>query len=169
MTSNKVLWLFGRPCSGKTTLANVLVNEIPETHFPCVSLDGDEIRKTVNKDLQFSPEDREENIRRIAEMSLLLMNQGFICVVSVITPLECHRTLIKNILKDDVVLIYVNCPLDICEERDVKGMYKKARNGELRGFTGIDAPFEEPKIFDICIETDKINIEECFRKIKNFI
>ncbi|WP_227356187.1 adenylyl-sulfate kinase [Haladaptatus salinisoli] len=131
-------WLFGLPCSGKTTLAEGLIG--PST----VHLDGDYLRETLNSDLGFSKEDRTENLRRAAGVAQALNEQGFDVVASFITPYRSQRELIAEKI-ENVSFIYVNAPVEVCEERDVKGMYEKARKGEIEGFTGIDAPFEEPE------------------------
>ena len=138
-------WLFGLPCAGKTTLAEGLIG--PKT----VHLDGDYLRDTLNSDLGFSKEDRTENLRRAAGVARALNDQGFDVVASFITPYRSQRELIAAEL-EDVSFVYVNAPLEVCEERDVKGMYGKARAGEIEGFTGIDAPFEEPDGAEIGLE-----------------
>ena len=138
-------WLFGLPCSGKTTLAEGLIG--PKT----VHLDGDYLRDTLNSDLGFSKADRTENLRRAAGVARALNDQGFDVVASFITPYRSQRELIAAELVD-VSFVYVNAPLDVCEERDVKGMYEQARAGEIEGFTGIDAPFEEPDGAEIGLE-----------------
>jgi adenylylsulfate kinase len=136
--SGETVWLFGLPCSGKTTLAEGLIG--PST----VHLDGDYLRNTLNSDLGFSKEDRTENLRRAAGVAQALNEQGFDVVASFITPYRSQRELIAETI-EDVSFVHVNAPVDVCEERDVKGMYERARRGEIEGFTGIDAPFEEPK------------------------
>ncbi|QLG60347.1 adenylyl-sulfate kinase [Halorarum salinum] len=136
--SEETIWLFGLPCSGKTTLAEGLLG--PST----VHLDGDYLRNTLNSDLGFSKEDRTENLRRAAGVAQALNEQGFDVVASFITPYRSQRDLIAETI-ENVSFVYVNAPVEVCEERDVKGMYEQARNGEIEGFTGIDAPFEEPE------------------------
>ena len=138
-------WLFGLPCSGKTTLAEGLIG--PKT----VHLDGDYLRDTLNSDLGFSKEDRTENLRRAAGVARALNDQGFDVVASFITPYRSQRELIAETV-ENVSFVYVNAPLEVCEERDVKGMYEQARAGEIEGFTGIDAPFEEPDGAEIGLE-----------------
>ena len=136
--SGETIWLFGLPCSGKTTLAEGLIG-------PCtVHLDGDYLRNTLNSDLGFSKEDRTENLRRAAGVAQALNEQGFDVVASFITPYRSQRELIAETI-EDVSFVYVNAPVGVCEGRDVKGMYEQARKGEIEGFTGIDAPFEEPE------------------------
>ncbi|RBI62605.1 adenylyl-sulfate kinase [halophilic archaeon] len=143
--SGETTWLFGLPCSGKTTLAEGLIG--PST----VHLDGDYLRNTLNSDLGFSKEDRTENLRRAAGVAQALNEQGFDVIASFITPYRSQRELIAEKI-EDVSFIYVNAPVEVCEERDVKGMYEQARKGEIEGFTGIDAPFEEPEVEEIELE-----------------
>ena len=143
--SGETIWLFGLPCSGKTTLAKGLVG--PST----VHLDGDYLRNTLNSDLGFSKEDRTENLRRAAGVAQALNEQGFDVVASFITPYRSQRELIAEKI-EDVSFIHVNTPIEVCEERDVKGMYAQARKGEIEGFTGLDAPFEEPELEEIGLE-----------------
>ncbi|GAA0196244.1 adenylyl-sulfate kinase [Haladaptatus pallidirubidus] len=143
--SGKTIWLFGLPCSGKTTLAEGLIG--PNT----VHLDGDYLRNTLNTDLGFSKEDRSENLRRAAGVAQALNEQEFDVVASFITPYRSQRELIAEKV-EDVSFIYVNAPVEVCEERDIKGMYEQARKGEIKGFTGIDAPFEVPELEEIELE-----------------
>ena len=133
----ETIWLFGLPCSGKTTLAEGLIG--PNT----VHLDGDYLRETLNADLGFSKADRTENLRRAAGVAQAMNDQGLDVVASFITPYRSQRELIAETV-DDVSFVHVSAPLEVCEERDVKGMYERARAGDIDGFTGIDAPFEEP-------------------------
>ncbi|WP_224270946.1 adenylyl-sulfate kinase [Haloprofundus salinisoli] len=158
--SGETIWLFGLPCSGKTTLAEGLIG--PST----VHLDGDYLRDTLNSDLGFSKEDRTENLRRAAGVAQALNEQGFDVVASFITPYRSQRELIAETI-DDVSFVYVNAPVEVCEERDVKGMYEKARKGEIEGFTGIDAPFEEPEGEETGLEvrTAMYSQEESLEKI----
>jgi adenylylsulfate kinase len=145
MMSGETMWLFGLPCSGKTTLAEGLIG--PNT----IHLDGDYLRNSLNSDLGFSKEDRTENLRRAAGVAQALNEQGLDVVASFITPYRSQRELIAEKI-EDVSFIYVNAPVEVCEERDTKGMYEKARKGEIKGFTGIDAPFEEPEVEEIELE-----------------
>ncbi|KYH24402.1 putative adenylyl-sulfate kinase [Halalkalicoccus paucihalophilus] len=143
--SGETIWLFGLPCSGKTTLAKGLVG--PST----VHLDGDYLRNTLNSDLGFSKQDRTENLRRAAGVAQALNEQGFDVVASFITPYRSQRKLIAEKI-EDISFIHINASVEVCEERDVKGMYEQARRGEIEGFTGIDAPFEEPEAEEIRLE-----------------
>ena len=156
---SKVLWLTGLSGSGKSTIARFLERKLFEEGFFPQVLDGDNIRSGINNNLSFSPEDRRENIRRIAEVSKLYLHSGIICINSFISPTFAIRAMAKEIIgADNFLEIFVNAPLEICEKRDVKGLYKKARNGEIKGFTGIDAPYEAPQTPDLEIRTDQMSI-----------
>ncbi|MBS9781975.1 MAG: adenylyl-sulfate kinase [Gammaproteobacteria bacterium] len=157
----KCIWLTGLSGSGKSTLANLLEIELHKKGYKTYVLDGDNIRLGLNKDLGFSDTDRQENIRRVAEVTKLFVDAGIIVLSAFITPFEKDRRQIKEVIgKDDVVQIFVDCPLEICEQREIKGLYAKARNGEIKNFTGIDSPFETPENSDLVIHTDKENLEE---------
>lgn len=166
----KVIWYTGLSGSGKTTLASGVEKELFNRGYLTQVLDGDNIRKGINNNLGFSEEDRKENIRRIAEVSKLLINSGIITINSFISPTEEIRKIAKNIIgRDNFIEIYVNAPLEVCEKRDVKGLYKKAREGKIKYFTGINAPFETPQTADLEIRTDKLTIEESVQKLLNYI
>lgn len=156
----KVLWLTGLSGSGKSTIAENLERKLFEAgYFPQV-LDGDNIRSGINKNLGFSVADRTENIRRIAEVARLYANSGVIVLASFISPTRQIRTLAKTIIgADDFLEVYVNAPLEECERRDVKGLYQKARRGEIKGFTGIDSPYEAPETPFLEIRTDQLALE----------
>jgi adenylyl-sulfate kinase len=154
--SNKVIWLTGLPCSGKTTIAKEL---------DMYNIDGDEIRKTISSDLGFSEEDRAENMRRVATIAMKKLHEDNV-VVSTISPLESHRKVAKDILLDQMLLVYISTPLEECEKRDVKGMYKLAREGQFPFFTGIGSPYEPPKDADLIIDTTLKTIVECVELIK---
>jgi adenylylsulfate kinase len=157
-----VVWLTGFSGSGKSTIANALEVSLFEKGIRSFCLDGDNTRLGINKDLGFSSADRTENIRRVAEMSKLFLESGTIVITSFISPLISDREMAKNIIGDsDFVEVFVNCPLVICEERDVKGLYAKARRGEIKDFTGIDSPFEAPLNADVELFTNQNSIEEC--------
>jgi adenylylsulfate kinase len=152
----KVIWLTGLSGSGKTTLASALEKRLFELNYFCQILDGDNVRSGINKNLGFTEEDRIENIRRIAEVSKLFMNCGIILICAFISPTNEIRHMAKNIIgKDDYLEVFVNTPLEICEQRDPKGLYKKARKGEIKNFTGISSPFEAPD--DPFVEVDNSN------------
>ncbi|UBM62467.1 adenylyl-sulfate kinase [Candidatus Sulfidibacterium hydrothermale] len=142
----KVIWFTGLSGSGKTTLASLLEKRLFELNYFCQILDGDNVRSGINKNLQFTDEDRIENIRRIAEVSKLFMNCGIILLCSFISPTNQMRKMAKEIIgEEDFLEIFVDTPLEVCEQRDPKGLYKKARTGEIKNFTGISAPFEAPQ------------------------
>ena len=158
----RVIWMTGLSGAGKTTIAQHLELELHKKGYLTQVLDGDNIRSGINNNLGFSEEDRYENIRRIAEVSKLLMHSGIICINSFISPTHEIREMAKNIIgKEDFIEIFVDAPLEVCEERDVKGLYEKARKGEIKNFTGIDAPFDKPYDADIILPTDKLSIREC--------
>ena len=156
------VWFTGLPCSGKTTLANALQQHLNEQGMLTYVLDGDELRKGLNADLGYTSEDRKENIRRAAEATKLLVNAGIITLSCFITPTNPLRKLARQIIgSNDFVEVFVKCPVEVCEKRDVKGMYLKARNGELKDFTGVSAAFEEPVDADIVIDTSVMKVEQC--------
>ena len=159
------IWFTGLSGAGKTTIAIALEKEIYEKGVLSQILDGDNIRSGINCNLGFSDVDRIENIRRSAEVAKLFVECGIITICCFISPTDEIRTIAKNIIgKNDFVEVFVNTPLEICEKRDVKGLYAKARRGEIKDFTGIDAPFEKPENPTIEI-TDALSIEECVKKI----
>jgi len=167
---NSFLILFtGLSGAGKSTLANNLEHLLFKKNIKTYILDGDNIRKGINKNLGFSPEDRSENNRRIAEISKLLIDAGVVVLVAVIAPYQKDREIIKNIVsKENYIEVFVNTSLETCEKRDVKGLYKKARNGEIKNMTGISSPYEIPTHPDIEI-SDQLSIEESITLIFDFI
>ncbi len=166
----KVLWFTGLSGSGKTTLGAAVEKELFNRGFLTQILDGDNIRSGINKNLKFTEEDRVENIRRIAEVTKLFLNCGVITINCFISPTEESRDIAKSIIgKENYIEVYVNTPIEVCEKRDIKGLYAKARNGEIKNFTGITSPFEAPKNPDIIINTDKLSPEESTKKILNFL
>jgi adenylylsulfate kinase len=133
-------------------------------------LDGDNIRHGLNKDLGFSPEDRKENIRRIGEVAKLFVDAGVIAMTAFISPYREDRKTARDLLKEDEFIeVFVKCSLSECEKRDPKGIYKKARSGEIKEFTGISAPYEDPENPEIVLETDKASLEECIETILNYL
>ena len=151
--------------SGKTTIGTHIEHELNKRGYLTQVLDGDNIRSGINNNLGFSEEDRYENIRRIAEVSKLFMNCGIICINSFISPTREIRHMAMEIIgKENFIEVFINAPLEVCESRDVKGLYKKAREGKIKNFTGIDAPFEEPIKPDIELKTDKLSIKESTEK-----
>jgi adenylylsulfate kinase len=142
----KAIWFTGLSGSGKTTLASILEKKLFEYNYFCQILDGDNVRSGINKNLMFTDADRLENIRRIAEVSKLFMNCGIILICAFISPTNEMRNMAREIIGDDDFLeVFINTPLEVCEQRDPKGLYKKARAGEIKNFTGISAPFEVPE------------------------
>jgi adenylylsulfate kinase len=157
-----VVWLYGLSGSGKSTIANALEKRLFEMGNHTYCLDGDNTRLGLNKDLGFSAIDRLENVRRVAEVAKLMADAGNIVLVSLITPYEEQRTLVKEILKNERFLdVYLECDLATCEQRDPKGLYKKARAGEISNFTGISDPFEEPTDLTFRVNTSKYDANEC--------
>ncbi len=156
-----VLWFVGLSGSGKSTLANGLQAKLFESGYNAIVLDGDNTRLGINKDLGFSDFDRNENIRRVAEISKLFVETGHIVINAFISPFETNRTQARNIISDsDFVEVYIDSSISACEKRDVKGLYKKARAGQILDFTGISSPFEVPKKPDILVKTDDQTPEE---------
>ena len=162
----KVLWFTGLSGSGKSTLANALDEKLNSNNFNTYILDGDNVRMGLNKDLGFSPEDRKENIRRISEVAKLFADSGKVVMTAFISPYSDDRDEARKLIGDDFIEIFVNTPIDECIERDPKGLYKKALNGEIKGFTGIDAPYQEPKNAEIEIKDMTIDESVNFILIK---
>jgi adenylylsulfate kinase len=166
----RVIWLTGLPCSGKTTIGVGLEKKLISNGFLVRMLDGDVTRKGICSDLGFSEEDRNENIRRIAEISRLFADSGIITINAFITPTEKLRNMASNIIGSHYFInVYVNAPLDLCEQRDIKGMYKKARNGEIKEFTGVSAPFEPPLEAAIEINTSVSDPDQSIDKLFEYI
>lgn len=164
-----VIWFYGLSGSGKSTLANELELTLHKKGKLTYLLDGDNMRFGLNKDLGFTEKDRTENIRRNAEVAKLFVDAGVIVLASFITPMQKDRELLQNIIGEENLLkIFVDCPLEICEQRDVKGLYAKARKGEIQNFTGIDAPFEITEN-DIMVNTHQEKIEEIIPKLVTLI
>ena len=148
------IWFTGLSGSGKSSIAREVEKILFERGVRCYVLDGDNIRHGLNKDLGFSPEDRTENIRRIGEVAKLFVDAGFIVMTAFISPYRSDRNAVRGLMQDgDFVEVYVQCDLQVCEERDPKGLYKKARAGEIPEFTGISAPYEEPESPELVIDT----------------
>ncbi|MBU1013200.1 MAG: adenylyl-sulfate kinase [Bacteroidetes bacterium] len=167
---SKVIWLVGLSGSGKTTIARGVEIELNKLGFLTQILDGDNIRSGLSKDLGFSESDRKENIRRIAEVSKILLNSGIICLNGFIAPTKEIRKMAYEIIgRNDVLDVFINAPIEVCEQRDVKGLYMKARMGLIKDFTGINSPFEYPENPDLEIRTDLLSIEESVNKCLEFI
>jgi adenylylsulfate kinase len=156
-----LIWFTGLSGSGKSTLAVQLEAELHALHFKTYLLDGDNIRSGLNKDLSFTEEGRVENIRRIGEVSKLMLDAGLVVLSAFISPFEADREQVKQIVgAENYLEVFVNAPLEVCEQRDVKGLYKKARAGEVKNFTGIDSPYEIPSRPDVVLNTHQSSIEE---------
>ncbi|GAB1855748.1 adenylyl-sulfate kinase [Flavobacteriaceae bacterium MHTCC 0001] len=161
-----LIWFTGLSGSGKSTIANLLEKELHKRKIHTYSLDGDNLRRGLNKDLKFTKEDRFENLRRTAEVARLFLDAGMVVIAAFITPYNAIRKEIKNIIGDEYyVEVFVNTPLEVCEERDTKGLYKKARSGQIKNFTGISSPFEKPLSPTIEIKTPQETPEEAVNRI----
>lgn len=157
----RLIWFTGLSGSGKSTLAVQLEAALHAQGFKTYLLDGDNIRSGLNRDLSFTDEARVENIRRIAEVSKLFLDAGVILLSAFISPFQADREQVKRIVgEDNYIEVFVDAPLEVCEQRDVKGLYRKARAGEVRNFTGISSPYEKPLHPDVVIPTDRMSVEE---------
>lgn len=164
------LWLTGLSGSGKSTIAVELEHALLENGHQAYILDGDNIRHGLNKNLGFSPADRSENIRRIGEVAKLFTDANIITITAFISPYRQDRENAGKLQKDgEFIEVYVKCPLGVCEQRDTKGLYKKARAGEVKEFTGISAPYEEPLNPEITIDTSKLSVEESTKAILSYL
>jgi adenylylsulfate kinase len=155
-----VVWLLGLSGAGKSTLATLLEKELTEKGYFSVMLDGDNLRSGINKNLSFNSEDRAENIRRAAEIAKLLVSNNIITICSFITPLQAHRDLAREIIGEDYFEVFVDCPLEVCEQRDVKGLYKKARREGIANFTGISSSFEPSASSELILTTAQQSPQE---------
>lgn len=164
-----LLWFTGLSGSGKSTLAHRVETALFERGCRTYVLDGDNIRHGLNKDLGFSPQDREENIRRIGEVAKLFVDAGVIVMTAFISPYRADRDKARAINGDSFIEIYVKCPLEVCEQRDPKGLYKKARAGQIPEFTGISAPYEEPLQPELVIDTAELNLDESAAKVIQYL
>lgn len=165
-----VLWFTGLSGSGKSTVATALQKELFSKGYRTYILDGDNVRHGLNSDLGFSAEDRQENIRRIGELAKLFMDAGIITITSFISPFISDRDRVRHILpKGKFIEIYIKAPLEVCEQRDPKGLYKKARSGSIQNFTGIDSPYEAPENPEMVVETYKYKVEENVETIINYL
>lgn len=165
-----MVWFTGLSGSGKSTVAIALERELHAHGILCRILDGDNVRSGINNNLGFSADDRVENIRRIAEVARLFVDTGIVTIAAFISPSNALREMAAEIIgKDDFVEVYVDTPLSVCEERDVKGLYKKARTGEVKNFTGISAPFEAPEHPALRLDTSKLTIQQSVGKLLELI
>ena len=165
-----LLWFTGLSGSGKSTIANRVEQELHEKGIHTYTLDGDNVRKGLNNDLSFSPEDRTENIRRIAETANLMIDSGLVVLAAFVSPYKKDRENIRKIVgSENMIEIYINTSVEECERRDVKGLYKKARAGEIKNMTGISAPYEAPLHPEIEVKTEELNVDEATEQIINFL
>jgi adenylylsulfate kinase len=164
-----VIWFTGLSGSGKSTLANALEARLFELGYKTYVLDGDNVRMGLNKDLGFSDNDRKENIRRISEVANLFSDSGTLTLTAFISPFIEDRQIARDIIGDSFIEIWVKADLEVCETRDPKGLYKKARLGEIKNFTGIDSPYQQPENPELIIETDKLDIEQSVDSIIDYL
>lgn len=164
-----LIWMTGLSGSGKSTIADTLQQILAQKGRLTYVLDGDNIRHGLNKDLGFSANDRKENIRRIGEVAKLFVDSGIITITAFISPYKEERKQVRDLLGEDFIEAYVKCKLEICESRDPKGMYKKARKGEINEFTGISSPYEEPDQPEIILDTSTTPAEECAERIMRYL
>ncbi len=167
---SSLIWFTGLSGSGKSTLANLLEKELHILKISTFVLDGDNIRHSLNKDLTFSSTDRSENIRRIGEVAKIMLDAGVLTIAAFVSPYKKDREMVKNIVgSENFIEIYVNASLAECEKRDTKGLYKKARSGEIKNMTGISSTYEEPENPTLEIDTNKKTIDESMKKIKKCV
>ncbi|KAA9013586.1 adenylyl-sulfate kinase [Niallia endozanthoxylica] len=165
-----ILWFTGLSGSGKSTIANLVEKKLHEMGISTYILDGDNLREGINQDLGFSSEDRKENLRRIGEIAKLFVDGGIVTLATFISPYASDREKVrKKVRQGEFIEIYVKCSLEECENRDPKGLYKKARQGEISNFTGVSAPYEEPENPEIIIETNQKSVGECVQQIINYL
>lgn len=164
------IWLTGLSASGKSTIARDLERKLFEAHRLCYVLDGDNVRHGLNKDLGFSPKDREENIRRIGEVAALFTDANLIAITAFISPYRNDRDNVRKLMKDgQFIEVLVDCDIDTCEQRDPKGLYKKAKEGKIPEFTGISAPYEAPLNPEIVINSAKLSVDEAGDVLMNYL
>lgn len=165
-----VVWFTGLPSSGKSTLAGEVEKRLVKQRKKTYILDGDNIRTGLCKGLGFSEEDRAENIRRIGEVGKLFVDAGVIVLSAFVSPYARDRNAVRDLLDEgEFIEVFVRCPVEECEKRDVKGLYKKARAGEIKGFTGVDDPYEEPASPEIVVDTNKENLQQCADRVVEYL
>lgn len=166
----KVIWFTGLSGSGKSTIANILEKELHAQGKHTYLLDGDNVRQGLNKDLRFTHADRVENIRRVAEVAKLMMDAGLIVITAFISPFRAERELARNLIgEENFIEVFVDTPLAVCEQRDPKGLYKKARSGQLLNMTGISSPYEPPTQPDLVIDSTLVSTEDAVAQIKLYL
>lgn len=164
------IWITGLSASGKSTIATELEHRLHQKLINTFVLDGDNVRHGLNKDLGFSEKDRKENLRRVGEVAKLLVEAGILTIAAFISPYKADRDKIRNLFSGgEFIEIYLNCDISVCEHRDPKGLYRKARAGEIPDFTGISAPYEIPGNPEIVIETDRLSVNESLEKIFSYL
>ena len=163
------VWLTGLSGAGKSTIANELEQQLFAKNIHTYTLDGDILRTGLNKDLSFTEEGRKENIRRTGEVAKLFVDSGTVVIAAFISPFASDRRIVRKMIGDEFVEVFVNCPLEICEQRDIKGLYDKARKGLLKNFTGIDSPYEKPVHAELTINTHEHNLQQCVAQIIEII
>ena len=165
-----ILWFTGLSGSGKSTIAGAVEQKLFELGHHTYLLDGDNVRHGLNKDLAFSDSDRIENIRRIGELSKLMIDAGLLVMTAFISPFKVDRRTVRDLVQDhEFIEVYMNTPIDECERRDPKGLYKKARKGEIKNFTGVDSAYEIPETPEVLINTVSLSIEECADQVINYL
>jgi adenylylsulfate kinase len=165
-----LLWFTGLSGSGKSTIANALDVALYQKGYHTFLLDGDNVRHGLNQDLGFSDEDRVENIRRIGEVSKLFADAGLIVMSAFISPFVSDRMLVRNLFPaGEFIEVFMDAPLEICEKRDPKGLYKKARSGAIKHFTGIDSPYEKPQSPEVALDTSALSVDECVEKLLHYL
>lgn len=162
------LWFTGLSGAGKSTIANKVYHELKRQGYPAETLEGDDLRRRISSDLGYSREDRRKHLERVTYIAEVLSRNGIIALVSLISPYESDREFARNTI-GEFREIYVKCPLQICKERDVKGLYKKALAGEIKQFTGIDDPYEEPSRPDLILDTHRLSVDECVAAVLAYL
>ncbi len=165
-----LIWFTGLSGSGKSTIAGALEQELFKRGYHSYLLDGDNVRHGMNRDLGFSDEDRVENIRRIGEMAKLFVDAGLIVMSAFISPFQSERKMVRELLdEDEFIEVFMAAPLEVCEKRDPKGLYKKARAGEIRNFTGIDSDYQQPENPELTIDTSSLSVAQCADQIISYL
>lgn len=160
------VWLTGLSAAGKSTLAIELERRLVDARSPCYVLDGDNVRAGINRDLGFGPDDRHENIRRIAEVARLMNDAGLVVITAFISPYRADRAMARSIIGDArFIEVHVAAALEVCERRDPKGLYARARRGDIRDFTGVSAPYEAPECPDLVIDTAQASVDKCVQRL----